>query len=63
MNEVLRDNNAERVIADIYQEHIGSGSIWKMTDDILAEYFDNSIDHEITKRMVRQATRMFVDVD
>ena len=60
---VLGDNNAERTIADIYQEHIGYGSIWKMTDDVLGEYVDNSIDHEIAKKMVRHATRIFVHVD
>ena len=40
LNEVLGDNNWERVIVDIYQENISSESILKMTDDILAEYFD-----------------------
>ena len=59
----VRWRNAERVIADVYQEHIGSGSIWKMTAGILAKYFDNSIDHEIAKRMVWHATRIFVNVE
>ena len=63
LNEVLGDTNTERVIADIYQEHIGSGSIWNMTDDILEEYFNNSIDHEVAKRMARHTSRIFVDVD
>ena len=63
LNEVLGDINAARVVADIYQDHIGSGDFWEVADDILAEYFDDSIDHEVAKRMVRHAARIFVDVD
>ena len=43
LNKVLGDKNAERVIVDMYQEHIGSGSFGEVADDIIAGYFDNSI--------------------
>ena len=53
----------ELSIADIYHEHIGSESFWEEADEILAEYFDDSIDHEVAKRMVWYAVRIFVGVD
>ena len=63
LNEMLGNNNAARVVADIYQDHIGSGNFLEVADDIIAEYFDDSIDHEVTKRMVWHAARIFVNVD
>ena len=63
MNEVLGNTNATRVVADIYQDHIGSGKFREVADAIIAEYFDDSIDHEGAKIMVRHAARIFVDVD
>ena len=54
-NELLGDNNAAKVVANIYQDHIGSGKFWEVADDIIADYFDDSIDHEVAKNMVRHA--------
>ena len=59
--QVLGKNNAS--CCNIYQDHIGSGIFWEVTDDIIADYFDDSIDYEVAKNMVRHAARIFVDVD
>ena len=63
LNELLGNNNVAKVVANIYQDHIGSGNFGEAADDIIADYFDDSIDHEVAKNMVRHAARMFVDVD
>ena len=61
LNAVIGDRNAATVVADIYQDHIRDGIFWEAADDIIAQYFDESIDHEIAAKMVRHAARIFVD--
>jgi len=46
---------------DIYQDHIRDGIFWESADDIIAQYFDESIDHKIAAKMVRHAARIFMD--
>ena len=61
LNEVVGDRNAARVVADIYQDHIRDGIFWEAADDIIAQYFDESIDHKIAEKMVWHAARIFMD--
>ena len=50
LNELLGDNNAAKVVANIYQDHIGSGFFRGVTDGITADYFDDSIDHKVCSK-------------
>ena len=61
LNEVVGDQNAARVVADIYQDHIRDGFFWEAADDIIAKYFNESIDRKIAEKMVRHAARIFMD--
>ena len=61
LNAVVGDRNAATVVADIYQDHIRDGIFWEAADDIIAQYFDESIDHKIAAKMVRYAARIFMD--
>ena len=61
LNEVVGDQNAARVVADIYQDHIRDGNVWEAADDIIAKYFNESIDRKIAEKMVRHAARIFMD--
>ena len=61
LNEEVGDRNAARVVADIYQDHIRDAIFWEVADDIIAKYFDESIDHKIAEKMVRHAARIFMD--
>ena len=63
LNEEVGDRNAARVVADIYQDHIRDGNFWEVADDIIAKYFDESIDHKIAEKMVWHAARIFVNMD
>ena len=63
MNKVLGDRNAARIVADIYQGHIEDGIFWDVADDIIAHFFDDSIDHEVAKKMIWHHARIFADVD
>ena len=63
LNEEVGDRNAARVVADIYQDHIRDGIFWEVADDIIAKYFDKSIDHKIAEKMVRHAASIFVNMD
>ena len=36
---------------------------WEVADDIIADYFDDFIDHEVTNNIVLRDARIFVDVD
>ena len=61
LNAMVGDRNAATVVADIYQDHIRDGIFWEAADDIIAQYFDESIDHKIAEKMVRHAARIFMD--
>ena len=61
LNEVVGDQNAARVVADIYQDHIRDGFFWEAADDIIAKYFNESIDRKIAEKMVLHAARIFMD--
>ena len=52
MNAVVGDNNAARFIAASYGDYIKDGTFWESADDVIATYFDESIDSERVKKMI-----------
>ena len=53
---VVGDNNASKIIAETYQDYIEDGTFWESADDIIATYFDNTIDPERVKKMIQYAS-------
>ena len=55
LNEVVGDNNASKIIAQTYQHYIKDGTFWDSADDIIATYFDDTIDPGRVKKMIQYA--------
>ncbi len=45
MNVVIGNNNASRIIAQIYQSYIEDETFWESAEDIIATYFNDTITH------------------
>ena len=55
MNAVVGDNNAAKTITKSYQDYIEDGTFWESADDIIATYFDESIDTKRAEKMIQYA--------
>ena len=55
MNVVVGNNNAAKIIAKSYQDYIEDGTFWESADDIIATYFDESIDTKRAEKMIQYA--------
>ena len=58
LNAVVGDNNASKIIAQTYQDFIEDGTFWESADEIIETYFDDNIDPDRVKKMIRYADRL-----
>ena len=52
MNVVVRNNNAAKIIDKSYQDYIKDRTLGDSADDIIATYFDESIDTKRAEKMI-----------
>ena len=57
LNAVVGDNNASKILAQTYQDFIEDETFWESADEIIETYFDDNIDPERVKKMIRYASR------
>ena len=53
LNAIVGDHNAAKIIAQSYQDYIEDGSFEESLDDIIATYFDESVDTERVKKKIQ----------
>ena len=58
---VVGDNNAAKIIAKSYQDYIEDGTFLEDKDDIIATYFDESIDNGKMKKMIQCVYKNLLD--
>ena len=56
LNAVVGDNNASKIIAKTFQNYIEDGKFWNNVDEIIATYFDDTIDPARVRKMVQYAS-------
>ena len=61
MNVVVRNNNAAKIIAKSYQDYIEDGTFLEDKDDIIATYFDKSVDTGKVKKMIQYVYKNLLD--
>ena len=57
LNTVVGDNDASKNTSQTYQDYIEDGTFWESADEIIETYFDDNIDPERVKKMIRYASR------